>query len=153
MTSYIPKMEQDMQFIDDELRRLREVAWRMDALFYIPKTNLSVGLDNILGLVPVVGDVATVAPSIWMIYKARKLGATPGAIAFMVSNVLTDMLIGSIPIIGDIFDIAYNANIRNYRLLERNLGLVSDRAEEVHDVPFRRVREKENARTITGPGA
>ena len=146
-------MEQDMQFIDDELRRLREIAWRMDALFYIPKTNLSVGLDNILGLVPVVGDVATVAPSIWMIYKARKLGATPGAIAFMVSNVLTDMLIGSIPIIGDIFDIAYNANIRNYRLLERNLGLVSDRAEEVHDVPFRRVREKENARTITGPGA
>ena len=126
-------IEGQPQNIDDELKRLRDIAWRMDALFYIPKTNLSVGLDNILGLIPVVGDVATMAPSVWMIWKARKLGATPGAIAYMTSNLLTDMLIGSIPLIGDIFDVAYNANIRNYRLLEKNLNKRADSAAEVFE--------------------
>jgi hypothetical protein len=126
-------METKEQNIDDELRRLREIAWRMDALFYIPKTNFSVGLDNILGLIPVIGDVATMAPSIWMIWKARKLGATPGAIAYMVSNLLTDMVVGSIPLIGDIFDVAYNANIRNYRLLEKNLNRQAFDAEQISE--------------------
>jgi hypothetical protein len=126
-------METKEQNIDDELRRLREIAWRMDALFYIPKTNFSVGLDNILGLIPVIGDVATMAPSIWMIWKARKLGATPGAIAYMVSNLLTDMVVGSIPLIGDIFDVAYNANICNYRLLEKNLNRQAFDAEQISE--------------------
>ena len=112
-------IEQDLDF---ELERLRRVAWRMDALFFIPRTNLSVGLDNILGLVPVVGDVATAAPALWMISRAQKLGASPGTLAFMAGNVVFDFLIGSIPIVGDIFDVYYNANIRNYRLLERNLN-------------------------------
>ncbi len=119
------------QDIDRELQRLRRVAWRMDALFFIPGTNFSVGLDNILGLVPVVGDLVTVAPSAWMIWKARQLGATPGALAYMTCNLLADMLIGSIPIIGDVFDVAYNSNIRNYRLLEANLNRKAARATEV----------------------
>lgn len=103
----------------------------MDALFYIPHTNISVGLDSILGLIPVVGDTLAVAPSLYMIYKAYKLGATPGALAYMLFNTVMDLLIGSIPIIGDIFDIVYNANIRNYRALERNLNKQARRAREV----------------------
>lgn len=117
--------------LDTELHNLRRVAWRMDALFFIPRTNLSVGLDNILGLVPVVGDVATLAPSVWIVWKARQLGATPGAIAFMSANLLADVLIGSIPIVGDLFDIYYNANIRNVRLLEKNLGQRAGRAKDI----------------------
>lgn len=121
-------IEQDIDF---ELARLRKVAWRMDALFYIPRTNYSVGLDNIIGLIPVVGDVATLAPSVWMIWRAHKIGATPGALAYMVSNLLMDVIVGSIPIVGDIFDVMYNANIRNYRLLEKNLNKKAARAKEV----------------------
>ena len=124
-------MNIEHQTIDDELARLRKIAWRMDALFYIPRTNYSVGLDNILGLIPVVGDIATLAPSVWMIWKAHKLGATPGAIAFMISNLIADLLIGSIPLVGDIFDVIYNANIRNYRLLEKNLAKVATNAHQV----------------------
>lgn len=121
-------MQQD---IDLELARIRRVAWRMDALFYIPGTNLSVGLDNLVGLIPVVGDAAAIAPSVWIVWRAKQLGATPGALAFMVSNLVVDFAIGSIPIAGDIFDVAYNANIRNYRLLEKNLGRVASEARDV----------------------
>jgi hypothetical protein len=121
-------IEQDLDY---ELARLRRVAWRMDALIYIPRTNISVGLDNILGLVPVVGDVATLAPGAWMVWKAHKLGATPGALAYMIGNLVVDVVIGSIPVIGDAFDVLYNANIRNYRALERNLNRNAASAKEV----------------------
>ena len=121
-------IEQD---IDLELKSLRKIAWRMDALFYIPRTNISVGLDNLLGLVPVVGDALAFGPSAYIIWKAHKLGATPGALAYMVLNTLLDLVIGSIPIIGDIFDVVYNANIRNYRALEKNLNKKAARAKLV----------------------
>ena len=117
--------------IDEELRRLRKVAMRMDALFYSPKTRISIGLDNIIGLVPVVGDIASVAPSVWMIHRANKIGATPGALAYMIFNTTLDLVIGSIPIVDDIFDVVYNANLRNYAALEVNLNRRAARAREV----------------------
>ena len=117
--------------IDFELARLRKLAWRMDALFYIPGTNISVGLDNLVGLVPVVGDAATALPSVWMINRARKLGASPGALAYMIFNTALDFAIGAIPVVGDIFDVIYNANIRNYRALERSLNKKAARAKPV----------------------
>ena len=111
-------IEQDITF---EMTRLRKTAANMDALFRIPRTKITVGLDNILGLVPIIGDTAALLPSLWIIWQARKLGATPGALAYMLMNTLIDFVIGSIPIIGDIFDVLYNANIRNVAALERNL--------------------------------
>jgi len=125
-------IEQD---IDYELKKLRVIAWRMDALFYIPGTNILVGLDNFFGLIPVVGDTMAVAPSLYMIYKAKQLGATPGALAYMISNTVVDLLIGSIPIIGDVFDVVYNSNIRNYRALERNLNKQAAEASELARQP------------------
>lgn len=103
----------------------------MDALFYIPRTNISVGLDNIIGLIPVVGDIAAFVPSAWLIWRAHKLGATHGALAYMTLNTLADLLIGAIPIIGDLFDLLNNANIRNYRALEVNLNCRAARAAPV----------------------
>ena len=125
------------QDLDHELRELRRVAWRMDALFFVPGTNLSVGLDNILGLIPVVGDVLTVTPSLYIIWRARQLGATPGALAYMLGNVALDVLVGMIPIVGDLYDVWWNANIRNVRLLEKNLARRADRAREVDWRPRR----------------
>lgn len=130
------------QDIDTELARLRKIAWRMDALFFIPGTNLAVGLDSILGLIPVVGDGAAKIPAIWIIWKAKDLGASPGALAYMAANLVIDFTIGSIPLIGDLFDIAYNANIRNVRLLEKNLAKQAAKAR-----PVSRPRD----RTVTLP--
>ena len=121
-------IEQDINY---ELARLRKVARRMDAIVFIPGTNISLGLDNLFGMVPIVGDLAALVPSIWMINKARQLGATPGALAYMSLNTLIDFVIGSIPLVGDIFDALYNANIRNYRALERNLNEKAARAKMV----------------------
>ena len=120
--------------IDEDLALLRKVAMRMDALFTIPGTRITVGLDNILGLLPVVGDLLSVAPSVWMIHRAHKMGATPGTIAYMSLNTAIDLLIGSIPVVGDIFDVVYNANLRNYAALERNLNQRAARAKHVSEV-------------------
>lgn len=123
--------------IDDDLRQLRKVAMRMDALFTIPGTRVTVGLDNILGLVPVVGDLLALAPAVWMIHRARQIGATAGTVAYMCFNVTLDFLIGSIPIVGDIFDVLYNANLRNYAALESHLNRRAARAYTVqtHRIP------------------
>lgn len=104
----------------------------MDALFRIPGTRITVGLDNILGLVPVVGDAAALLPSLWIIWQARQLGATRGALAYMVMNTGIDFIVGSIPIAGDLFDVAYNANVRNVAALERNLERKASVAREVN---------------------
>lgn len=121
-------IEQDITF---EVTRLRKTAANMDALFRIPRTKITVGLDNILGLVPIIGDAAALLPSLWIILQARKLGATPGALAYMLMNTLIDFVIGSIPIIGDIFDVLYDANLRNVNALERNLTKTADLAKSV----------------------
>ena len=117
--------------IDSELARLRRLAWRMDALFTIPRTHITVGLDNIVGLVPVVGDALTALPGLWMILRARQLGASPGTLAYMIFNTVLDFAIGVIPVVGDLFDVLYNANIRNYRALERSVNANAARAKEV----------------------
>lgn len=117
--------------IDFELARLRKLAWRMDALVQIPGTKFTVGLDNIVGLIPVVGDALTALPSFWMINQARKLGASPGTLAYMIFNTGLDFAIGLIPMVGDVFDVLYNANIRNYKALERSLNKNAARAKPV----------------------
>ena len=125
-------MEREFQQdLDTELERLKIIARRLDALFRIPGTRLTVGIDNLLGFIPVIGDAAALAPALWLVWKARQLGATPGALVVMLANLVIDLVIGSIPLIGDLFDIAYNANIRNMRLLEANLRKRSARAQPV----------------------
>ena len=123
-------IEQDIDF---ELARLRRLAQRMDALFTIPGTRITVGLDNIVGLVPVFGDLAALLPGLWMIGRARRLGASPGVLVYMVLNSLADFAVGLVPIAGDLFDLLYDANMRNYKALEVNLNKRAARAQTVHD--------------------
>ncbi|MFQ1699963.1 DUF4112 domain-containing protein [Loktanella agnita] len=119
--------------IDFELSRIRRVAYRMDAIFFIPGTNISIGFDTLLGLIPVVGDAIAALPALWMIRQAHQLGASPGTLAYMTLNTTLDFAIGSIPIAGDIFDALYKANIRNYKALARNLEKRAASAREVKE--------------------
>lgn len=120
--TYVYNMRETFQQdLDTELHKLKRVARRLDALFRIPGTKLTVGVDNLLGFIPVIGDIAAMIPALWLVWRARQLGATPGAQLVMLTNLAIDVAIGSIPLIGDLFDIAYNANIRNMRLLDANL--------------------------------
>ncbi len=101
------------------LARLETLAHLMDTAFVIPGINRRVGFDALIGLVPVIGDVAGMVISSYVVYEAKRLGAPRWLIARMGLNVAFDGLLGAVPIAGDIFDAAFKANRRNVALLRR----------------------------------
>ena len=102
------------------LAHVRRLAKLMDAQFSIPGTNYRFGLDGILGLIPGAGDLSTFAVSGYMLMIMARNGASGYVLSRMVVNILIDAAIGSIPLIGDIFDFAFKANLRNLRLMEEH---------------------------------
>ena len=106
---------------DAEIRRLEMLANLLDAQFGIPGTRLSFGLDSLLGLIPGVGDAITAVPAAYIIHRAERLGVPGPVLARMVVNLLADALIGSIPLVGDVFDLAFKANRRNVALMKAHL--------------------------------
>lgn len=99
------------------LARLDRLTALLDSQFRIPWTPIRFGWDAIVGLVPVLGDLATTVASFYLVSLTRQLGASKAMTALMAGNVLVDALIGAIPIIGTVFDIWFRANERNLRLL------------------------------------
>ena len=102
------------------LKHLGRLAKLMDAQFRIPGTDIRFGLDGIIGLIPGAGDLSTFAVSGYMIWIMANNGASGFVLAKMILNILIDALIGSIPFIGDVFDIAFKANMRNMRLMQEH---------------------------------
>ena len=105
------------------LKRIEAFAHLMDAQFRIPFTNISIGIDGLIGLIPGVGDGIAFLLALYQVIEARRMGAGFGLIAKMLLNIAIDTIIGSVPILGDIFDIGFKANIRNAKLLRKFLGL------------------------------
>ena len=100
-------------------RRLEAMEGLLERAFLVPGLNRRVGLDAILGLVPVVGDVVTTAMGAWLVWEARNLGLSRFHIARMVGNIGVDALVGAVPVVGDLFDFAFRSNTRNLRILMR----------------------------------
>ena len=98
--------------------RLRDLARLLDEAIRIPGTNIRIGLDALLGLLPGGGDVAGGLFSGLIILQAARAGAPTAILSRMLGNVLIDVIIGAIPLLGDLFDVAWRANSRNVRLLE-----------------------------------
>ena len=103
------------------LERLEALAKLMDSAFLVPGTNIRMGLDAIIGLVPVVGDLVSGAISSYLIWEARRLGASRWVIGRMAANTLIDTTFGVIPILGDAFDVLFRSNMKNLALLRRHL--------------------------------
>jgi hypothetical protein len=104
------------------LDRAQTVARWLDRSFRVPGTDLRFGLDPVLGLLPVGGDVIAALGSGYILYVAWLNGAPPGMIGRMLGNVLVDTILGAVPVLGDLFDAGWQANARNVALLERWLG-------------------------------
>lgn len=104
------------------LETARRLAWLLDDLVRIPGTNIRVGIDPLLGLLPGGGDVAGGLASAYTIVAASRLGAPPSVILRMAGNVALDLLLGAVPLLGDLFDVGWKANRRNVALLERFVG-------------------------------
>jgi len=105
--------------LEGDLRRLERLTRWLDDAFVLPGVGFRFGLDPILGLLPGVGDTATAAMTGYMILIARKHEAPLGLQAKLVWNLILDWLIGSIPLVGDLFDFGFKANRRNLELLRR----------------------------------
>jgi hypothetical protein len=97
---------------------LRGLTRILDEAIRIPGTNIRLGLDALLGLIPGGGDVATGILSALVIVQSARLGAPSSVLARMVGTVVIDVAVGSIPLLGDLFDVAFRANSKNLRLLE-----------------------------------
>lgn len=107
--------------IEAALMRINALARIMDSLFVIPGTQLRLGVDAVLGLVPVVGDVLAQLVSAYLIWEAKRLGVSKLTLWRMVGNSLIDTVVGAVPVVGDAFDVAFKANMKNVRLLQRHL--------------------------------
>jgi hypothetical protein len=86
----------------------------------IPGTNVVMGLDALLGLLPVIGDAVSGAIASYIIWEARRLGAPRWLVARMAINTTIDTVLGSIPVVGDVFDVAYKSNLKNVSLLKHH---------------------------------
>jgi Domain of unknown function (DUF4112) len=115
----IPRVEFD-RADRSNLDLLRRWAVLLDSAFIIPGTNVSLGLDAILGLVPGIGDLASPVYTGLLLVTGLRMRLPIVVQARMVLNAAIDMLIGLVPIIGDVADIAWKANLRNLALLERH---------------------------------
>jgi hypothetical protein len=102
-------------------RRVEAMESLLEGLFVIPGTNRRVGLDSLVGLVPVVGDLATAAMGAWMVWEARNLGMSKWQLTRMAANVGFDTLIGAVPFAGDVFDFFYKSNSKNLRIIRKHL--------------------------------
>lgn len=106
----------------DRASHVRTLARFLDDAVRIPGTSVRLGFDALVGLVPGVGDVAGAALSGYVVVAAARLGTPPSVLLVMVFNVAVDTVIGSVPALGDLFDIGWKANVRNAALLDRHLA-------------------------------
>jgi len=104
---------------EQRLTRLEMIAKLLDVAFILPGTKVRYGVDGIIGLIPVVGDIIATALSLWVVREARALGAPWHLTARMLGNVAIQGVVGAVPVAGDAFDVLFRANMRNARLLRR----------------------------------
>jgi hypothetical protein len=99
------------------LGRIRTVAHILDESVRVPGTTLRVGLDPIIGLLPVAGDFATAVCSLYIVAEAIRLGVPKRTLLRLLVNIAVDMLFGSVPVVGDLFDAYWKANVKNAELV------------------------------------
>lgn len=107
------------------LKRLRIFSRILDKAITIPGTGIGIGLDPILGLLPVGGDFLGIFLSAYIVLEAARLGASKATLGRMTLNIIIDALVGIIPVLGDFFDFAWKANDHNIKLLEEHLKFPS----------------------------
>ena len=102
-------------------KRVEAMEQLLERSFHIPGTRIPVGLDSIVGLVPVLGDLVTAAMGAYMIWEARNLGMPKWKIWRMMGNLGVDTALGAIPLVGDAFDLLFRSNTRNLKIIKKHL--------------------------------
>ena len=117
--------------LEMRLKRLAFITKVTDTAITVPGTDVKLGLDAVIGAVPLAGDLVMAGVAMVMIYDAQKLGVPKRDVAVMLRNVALDTMIGAIPFIGDLFDLVYRSNERNLRIIERHVGRIDAKVVDV----------------------
>jgi len=102
-------------------RRIEAMEQLLENSFTIPGVNYRIGLDSVVGLVPVVGDFVAAAMGMYLVWEARNLGMPKWKLWRMTGNVALDTAVGAIPVVGDAIDFVFKSNTRNLRIVKRHL--------------------------------
>ncbi|OBX19829.1 hypothetical protein A9995_04540 [Erythrobacter sp. QSSC1-22B] len=102
-------------------RRVEALEHVLERSFRIPGVNYPVGLDAIVGLVPVVGDLITAAMGAYIVWEGKNLGMPKWKLWRMAGNVAFDTAVGAVPLVGDAFDLVFRSNTRNLRIIRKHL--------------------------------
>ncbi len=102
-------------------RRVEAMEHVLERSFIIPGIKVPIGLDSLVGLIPVVGDVITAAMGAYIVWEARNLGLPKWKLWRMGGNIALDTAIGAVPLVGDVFDLAFRSNTRNLKIIRRHL--------------------------------
>ncbi len=103
------------------IARVKRIARTMDLAWRVPGTKIRFGADSVVGLVPGVGDLVTMAISVYMLAEAHRLGVPKPMLLKMAGNIAIDTGLGAIPVVGDIFDVFFKSNSKNAKLLVEHL--------------------------------
>lgn len=123
-TGNLSRMGVDLPFGNDAMavrRRIELLEQLLEGLIEIPGLKRKVGLDAMLGVIPVAGDLIAAALGLYLVWEARNLGMSRWQLARMVGNVGFDTLVGAVPVAGDLFDFLYRSNTRNLRIIRKHL--------------------------------
>ena len=104
------------------LKRIKRIAWAIDGAFRVPGTRFRFGLNSLLGLTPAAGDALLAGISLYIVNEARKLGVPREKITRMLANVGIEAVAGSVPMLGDLFDMGFKANLRNIAIIEEHFA-------------------------------
>jgi hypothetical protein len=110
-----------------KIDRLRRLAWLIDAVGRVPGTRFRFGLNSIIGLAPGAGDAVLTLISLYIVYEAVRLGLPRAKIVRMLANVGVEAALGAFPLVGDLLDVVWKANLRNVDIIDEHFGMVRNR--------------------------
>ena len=117
-----PLGQPEGEYIPRELVHVRALAQLLDSAFTIPGTKFKIGLDALIGLIPGIGDAIGMLVGGYIVTTAARLGAPRAVLMRMLLNLGTDAVAGSVPLVGDVLDAAWRANVKNAALLEQAIA-------------------------------
>jgi hypothetical protein len=124
-----------MENLKNTVEHVEDLATLMDSQFKLPGTSINLGLDAIVGLIPVVGDTLNLGVAGYIVSRSAAAGVPKRHLTRMSWNIFIDWLIGLVPLIGDIFDVGWKANLRNARILRKHYERELARRAEVDVLP------------------
>ncbi|MEP2103854.1 MAG: DUF4112 domain-containing protein [Parasphingorhabdus sp.] len=118
LAEQLPDVSRDPQAVRNRVEAMEKV---LERAFIIPGINKPIGVDSLVGLIPIVGDVVTAVMGAYIVWEARNLGMSKWQLTRMATNVGIDTALGAIPLAGDIFDFLWRSNTRNLRIIRKHL--------------------------------